>query len=79
MVRVKVGGCPQHAQPRGRRQNSQHEREEETIFGPAEVAAAILRDEIGSMRPNLWRRQIDTVRGDLIMLVNAFASSFRGG
>jgi len=30
------------------------------------------------MRPNLWRRQIDTVRGDLIMLVNAFASSFGG-
>lgn len=51
----------------------------ETIFGSAEVAAAILRDETRSIKLNYWRRQIDTVReGDLVMLVNAFASSFGG-
>ena len=51
----------------------------ETRFGPAHVAAALLQDETGTIRLNLWRWQIDVVReGDLIMLVNAFARSFGG-
>ena len=51
----------------------------ETKFGPAEVAAALLEDETGAVRLNLWRWQIDMVReGDLIMLVNAFAKAYGG-
>jgi len=51
----------------------------ETKFGPAEVAAALLEDETGTVRLNLWRWQIDIVReGDLVMLVNAFARAYGG-
>ncbi|NIO19882.1 MAG: DNA-binding protein [Candidatus Aenigmarchaeota archaeon] len=53
-------------------------REVETRFGPAAVSWAILEDETGSIRLNLWREQIDKVRvGDTIKLVNAFAKVYR--
>lgn len=50
----------------------------ETRFGPAKVAMAMLKDETGSIRLNLWRGQIDAVKnGDKIMLENAFVRTFR--
>lgn len=82
MVRVKIGEIVpgmRNIEVVGRIVSMGERKRVETRFGPAEVAAAILRDETGSIRLNLWRRQIDTVReGDLVMLVNAFASSFGG-
>ena len=50
----------------------------ETRFGPAKYTAAILMDESGSIRLNLWRWQVDAVKvGDLVKLVNAFATKFK--
>jgi len=50
-----------------------------TRFGPARVAPAVLQDETGSIRLNLWRLQIEAVRlGDRVELVNAFARKFGG-
>jgi len=50
-----------------------------TRFGPATVSWAILRDETGSIRLNLWRTQIDAVMvGDVIRLVNAFVKVYGG-
>lgn len=54
-------------------------REVETKFGPAKFAAAILEDDTGSVRLNLWRWQVDTVReGDTIRIINAFVKTFEG-
>ena len=54
-------------------------REVQTRFGPATVSSAILEDETGSIRLNLWRQQIDRVRvGDKVRLVNAFVRVYRG-
>jgi len=48
-----------------------------TKFGPTTVSCAILRDETGSIRLNLWRTQIDAVMvGDVIRLVNAFVKVY---
>jgi len=48
-----------------------------TKFGPARVTAAILEDQTGSIRLNLWRDQIDKVRvGDTLRLENAFVRMF---
>ena len=54
-------------------------KEVETKFGPATVSWAILEDETGSIRLNLWRHQIDKVRvRDTIGLVNAFVKVYKG-
>lgn len=54
-------------------------REIGTRFGPATLATAILEDETGSVRLNLWRDQIDVAKaGDTIVLENAFAREFGG-
>ena len=48
-------------------------RDVKTRYGPAKVSWAILEDETGSIRLNLWRLQIDRGRvGDTVMVVNAF-------
>lgn len=58
-------------------QNS-NKREVETKFGRATVSWAILEDETGSIRLNLWRQQINKVRvGDTVGLVNAFVRVYR--
>jgi len=50
-----------------------------TKFGPAHVATAILRDETGWIKLNLWRDQIEKVKlGDTVRLENAFAREFKG-
>jgi len=50
-----------------------------TRFGPATLATAILEDETGSVRLNLWREQIELAKaGDTIVLENAFAREFGG-
>jgi len=52
-------------------------REVETKFGPAAVSYAILEDETGSIRLNLWRLQIEEVKtGDTIRLTNAFVKVY---
>jgi replication factor A1 len=49
-----------------------------TRFGPARVAAAILEDETGSIRLNLWRDQIERVQvGDTVRIENAFIRVFK--
>jgi ssDNA-binding replication factor A large subunit len=50
-----------------------------TRYGRALLARAILQDETGSVRLNLWREQIDVAKvGDKITLENAFAREFGG-
>jgi len=50
-----------------------------TKYGPARIATAILRDETGWVKLNLWRDQIEKVkRGDLVKVENAFAREFGG-
>ena len=50
-----------------------------TRYGPAKVAAAMLTDDTGTVRLNLWRDQIEKVRtGDLVTIENAFATTFSG-
>lgn len=50
-----------------------------TKFGHARVATAILKDETGWVKLNLWRDQIEKVKlGDLVRLENAFAREFCG-
>ena len=52
-------------------------KEVKTRYGPAKVCAAILEDETGSIRMNLWRGQVDKVRvGDTIHINNAFVKVF---
>ena len=54
-------------------------REVETRYGPAKFAWAIMEDETGSIRLNLWRHQIDRARvGDTVRLINAFVRVYRG-
>lgn len=54
-------------------------REVNTRFGPARVATAVLEDETGHIRVNLWRSQIDSTKpGDMVRLINAFAREFGG-
>jgi replication factor A1 len=54
-------------------------REVQTRFGPAALAIAVLEDETGSIRLNLWRGQIDMVKvGDKVVVTNAFSKSFGG-
>jgi replication factor A1 len=54
-------------------------RDVKTRYGPAKVSWAILEDEIGSIRLNLWRQQIDRVRvGDTVRMVNAFVRVYGG-
>jgi len=82
MVRVKIGKIVpgmRNLEVIGRVISKGERKRVETRFGPADVAAAMLQDETGTVRLNLWRWQIDAVEeGDLIMLVNAFAGSFGG-
>jgi replication factor A1 len=53
-------------------------REVETRYGPARVSWAILEDETGSIRLNLWRQQIDRVKvGDRVRLVKAFVRVYK--
>lgn len=48
-----------------------------TKFGPAQVADAVLKDETGSIRLNLWRSQIHSVKvGNRVKLINAFARGY---
>jgi len=50
-----------------------------TRYGSAMLARAVLEDETGTVRLNLWRDQIDVARaGDAIVLENAFAREFSG-
>ena len=54
-------------------------REVKTRYGLAKVSWAILEDETGSIRLNLWRSQIDVARvGDTLKLVNAFVKVYGG-
>lgn len=49
-----------------------------TRFGPARVSAAMIEDDTGRVKLNLWRDQIEKVKlGDVIRLENAFCTSFR--
>ena len=51
----------------------------DTRFGPAKFAFAVIEDETGRVRLNLWRDQADIVNvGNVVEVVNAFARSFRG-
>jgi len=50
-----------------------------TRYGPAKVAYAILEDETGTIRLNLWRKQIEVVNvGDRVRVINAFVKEFAG-
>ena len=52
-------------------------KEVKTRFGPSKVCAAILEDETGSIRMNLWRSQVGKVQaGDTILIHNAFVRVF---
>lgn len=43
------------------------------------IYAAVIEDETGSVRLNLWRQQIDVAKaGDTVVLENAFARQFSG-
>ena len=63
----------------GRLKEISEPREISTRFGLANLATAVLEDETGSVRLNLWRDQIDAARaGDTVILENAFAREFGG-
>lgn len=48
-----------------------------TRFGPAKLAKAVIKDDTGTIRLNLWRQQVDIVfKGDRIKLEKAFAQTF---
>lgn len=50
----------------------------ETKFGKSFLAVALLEDETGSIRLNLWRGQIDLVKaGDEIIVEYGFVRSFK--
>jgi len=82
MVRVKISDIHpdmRNLEVSGEIVDIGEKREVETRFGPAAVVAAVLEDETGSIRLNLWRSQIDMVkRGDRITVVKAFVRTFRG-
>jgi len=55
------------------------EKQVQTRFGPATVSWAVLEDDTGSLRLNLWREQSDRVKiGDFVRLVNAFVKVYKG-
>jgi len=61
----------------GRLKEISEPREISTKFGLANLATAVLEDETGSVRLNLWRDQIDVAKtGDTVVLENAFAREF---
>ena len=50
-----------------------------TRYGPAKFAFAIIEDDTGTIRLNLFRKQVDIVKvGKRIRVVNAFVKEFRG-
>lgn len=52
--------------------------EVETRFGKSSLAVAVLEDETGHVRLNLWRWQIDLVKvGDIVRIENGFVRSFK--
>jgi replication factor A1 len=54
-------------------------KEVRTRYGPARVAAAVLQDDTGTIRLNLWRDQIEKVKvGDPVRIENAFVREFSG-
>ena len=63
----------------GRVKEIEQPKEVMTRYGMARVAAAVLADDTGTIRLNLWRDQIARVRtGDVVTVENAFATSFSG-
>ena len=51
----------------------------QTRFGPTLFAVAVLSDETGKIRLNLWRWQAKEVReGDKLKIINGFTKSFKG-
>jgi ssDNA-binding replication factor A large subunit len=52
--------------------------EVETKFEKSPLAVALLEDETGSIRLNLWRGQIDLVKvGDEVIVEHGFVRSFK--
>jgi len=50
-----------------------------TKYGESRVATAVGEDETGRINLTLWRDQIDMVNeGDVIKLIGAFVTEFRG-
>jgi replication factor A1 len=82
MTRVKIGSIKpemRNLEVVGEIVDIGEKMEIETRFGPATITPAVLRDETGSIRLNLWRWQAGMVKkGDRIMLVNAFVRTFKG-
>ncbi|MEM3665683.1 MAG: OB-fold nucleic acid binding domain-containing protein [Candidatus Bathyarchaeia archaeon] len=55
------------------------ETEVETRFGKSRLAVAMLSDDTGSIRLNLWRWQANLVKvGDILIIENGFVRSFKG-
>ena len=51
----------------------------ETRFGKSRLAVAMISDETGSIKLNLWRWQAELVKvGDTIRVENGFVRSFKG-
>lgn len=82
MIQVKVGqirGGMRNMNITGTLKEVEKPVEIETRYGPAMLARAVLQDETGSVRLNLWRDQIDIAKaGDTVVLENAFAREFGG-
>lgn len=53
--------------------------EVDTRFGKSRLTVAVISDETGSVKLNLWRWQADLVKvGDIIKIENGFVRSFKG-
>lgn len=82
MIQVKVGqirGGIRNMNITGTLKEVEKPVEIGTRYGPAMLARAVLQDETGSVRLNLWRDQIDIAKaGDTVVLENAFAREFGG-
>lgn len=82
MVEVKIGQIRagmRNMRITGTLKEVSEPREIGTRFGPANLAMAMLEDDTGSVRLNLWRDQIEVAKaGDIIVLENAFAREFGG-
>lgn len=64
---------------RGRIAKISEKIEVETRFGKSLLAVALLEDETGSIRLNLWREQSDLVKvGDEIIIERGFVRAFKG-
>jgi replication factor A1 len=49
-----------------------------TRFGKSQLTVAIISDETGSIRLNLWRWQADIIQvDDIVKIENGFVQSFR--